>query len=276
MLHDVDVQMVIGHGDAGLVETGADLLVQGETDSQIVCRFAPAVDLIGDTALAVAVHHNGGRGVRKDLIGAADGFQQRLADRLGRIVIGGGNGQFHAAAAQLRIVDDLFAGESPVGDHDAKAAGGVQGCVGQSDFPDGAVAAGDRDVVPVRERLGGQDYQSAGHVGQDCLHSQCDGKGQDAQKRHHRGDGDAEAVSHDQRCDDQQQDPQSGQHVPGDVAVQFCAGEDLLQDGHDDLHRDQTDHKRQQGIEQNRKGQRTEKLAEQGGRGFVCHGKVLL
>ena len=254
--------------------------VRGEVGAPVVLGLAPGVDQILDAALAVAGHHDGRRRIVQHLVAAAGGLQHGAADVLHGGVVGGGDGDLHTAAAQTGVVDDLLTGQGAVGQHDPLAGGAVQGGVGQVDLLHGAVAAAGGDEVAQGEGVGGQDHQAAGHVGQHGLNGQGHRQGQDAQQRHQGGDGDTQPVSHDQQRDHQQEDLHGGGDIAGHPGVQLAALQDPAQDRHDDLDDDQADHQSDQGVNQRRQVEGTEKafgfLRFGSGGGKQIHGNALL
>lgn len=89
VLHQVDIYMVVGHGDAVLGEALADGFLEGTVDRPVVGILGPYADGVADGAVAVFAEQNDGGGIAEDQLVLIDGIHDGGADLGGGIVIGG-------------------------------------------------------------------------------------------------------------------------------------------------------------------------------------------
>ena len=201
----MNVQVGVGHSHVLLSEDALDVLIDSEEYIPVVLRLAPYAQGVVDSALAVVDNSSEGSGIFQNALYTACSTQS-LQNLLRLLGVSGGDGHVHTAGAGNGEVDDLCSDDSAVGDGSDLVVGGSQLGVAHADLQDSALLTCDFHEVAGLEGLGGQQSQTADHVGQQILDGQGDSQGQHAGQGHNAGHIDAQLGGNDQS---EQQDQDS-------------------------------------------------------------------
>ena len=141
-----------------------------------------------------------------------------------------------------------------------------------------ADAVGGLNEITHTERLGGNQYDAGGHIGQHALYGQRDSQGQHAQQGHQRRDGNAQPVSYNENGDQPQHETDSAEGVLADLRIHTGLVQQFAEDVEDHFNGDQADQQCERGTQDAfqcnsaQKSRRAVTAEAQGSEKFV-HGK---
>ena len=243
LFHHVDVQMVVGHLNVVVRKCGAQIFVQSIVHIPVHVDVCPADDLVFNGTVLVVVQEHSGGGILQNVGGHVQSLIAGGLHGFGGGIIGGGDQNDCAAAAQLAVVGDLRVCQSLVGHHDDLAVGSQQSGIVQGDILHGADHAGNLNGVTDVEGMGSQNHHAAGQIGQNVFCGQGNTQRGNGQQSHQRGGGNTQTVDDDQGGQHIQNSLDAGQNILLNTGLQFGlgqnTGEDFLNDTDDQQAEDQ-------------------------------------